>query len=438
MAMKTARAHESRSKPRQSTVAPDYWAFLEEIDAPMWVDFTLQGNSDGEERDDSWFDTLHPFHQRSFQDLVSPVMKVKGKVSKLGYVSPIHVSSVTKSRGKMRANQACLRNKVGQIQLNLSELNSPCDRQIRSSAGKISSVKSNSIDSSGVNSGFRKPSNSTEAESSTTVSTSSDNESRNPMVGKSESSRPCNRLNRSIVPQHTTAMPRSNGLLASLKTINLKRSGGTLPALRVEVKGQQQSRDGKSSASKFSTEYHMAMNRQASSTVSYNYGSQHVKKERERVKSNLSQNGTISPVGHSKEKLRIWSSGNVDEKSRKDCESANRRAQEKMKTEALLTAKLAPGQSIKDRKRGVLSMQIISASRPPLRDVNSVCKPLYKSVTGQYPRSTAAGQENNTLCTTLHQTVNMRERVKPLRSIKHGTYHHVFNGKRILNVGTFA
>lgn len=382
MAMKTARAQESRSKPKPRTVAPDFWVFLEEIDAPQWVDLALQGNSDGE-RDDSWFDTLHPFHQRSFQDLVSPAVKVKGRASKLGNVSPIHVSSVTKSRGKMRANQACLRNKVGQIQLNLSELNSPCDSQIRSSAGKVSSIKSHSNDSSGANSGFYKPSNSTDAESSTTLFTSSDNESRNPLVGKNESSRACDPRNRPIVPQHTTAMPRSNGLLASLKSINLRRSSGALPALRVEVKGQQQSRNGRSSASKFST---------------------------------------------------------VDEKSR-DCESANaenKTAVAKMKTKTLLTAKLAPGELIENRKRGDLSMQIERASRPPLRDVNSVCNPLYKSVTGQYHGSVVSGKENDTLCTTLHQRGHMRERMKPLRSIKHGTYNHVFNGKRILGVDTFA
>lgn len=71
-------------------------------------------------------------------------------------------------------------------------------------------------------------------------------------------------------------------------------------------------------------------------------------------------------------------------------------------------------------------MQIETVSRPPLRDVNSVSNPLYKSVTGQYHGSAAAGKENDTLCTTLHQRGHMRERMKPLRSIKHGAYNHVF------------
>lgn len=238
MAMKTTRAQESHRKPKPRTVAPDFRAFLEEIDPPQWVDLALQRNSDGE-RDDSWFDMLHPFHQCSFQDLVSPGVKVKGR----GYVS----------------------------------------------AGKLSSFKTHSNDSLRANSVFYKPSNSTEVESFTTVSTSSDNESRNPMVRKSESSRACDLQNRPIVPQHTTTVPRSNGLVASLKLINLRRSAGALPALRVEVKGQQQSRNGRSSASKFNI---------------------------------------------------------VDEKSRKDCESANaenKTALAKMKTKTVLTAKLAPG-----------------------------------------------------------------------------------------------
>lgn len=437
MAMKIARRHESRGKPKPRIVAPDFWAFLEEIDAPQWVDLALEGNSDGEERDESWFDTLHPFHQRSFKDLVSPGVKVKREVSKLGYASPIHVNSVTKSRGTMRANQACQRHNVGQIQLNLSELNSPCDRQIRSSAGKISSVKSNSNHGSGPSYDIHKTSNSTEIESSTTVSSSSDSESKNPMVGKSEPSRACDPRNRSIGPQHTFAMPRSNGLLAALKSINLKRSGGTLPASRVKVMGQQQSSDGKSSASKFNNEYNMATNRQTSSVVSCINSSQHVKKKSERLKLNPSQNGIISPSGHDREKLRIWSSGTIHEKSRKDFESANaenKRAQAKMKTKTLLTAKVAPGHSIKDRECGVLSMKIESASRPPLRDINNVSNPPYESVTGHYNGSAAAGKENNTLSTTLHQTVNMRERMKPLRSIK----YHVFNEKRTLDVHTFA
>lgn len=326
--------------------------------------------------------------------------------------------------------------------MGLSELNSTCDCQIRSSAGRVSSVKSNSNRSSGPSSVFHKTSNSTELESSNTVSTSSDSESRNPMVGKSEPASACDPRNSSLVPQHTIAMPRSNGLLAALKSINLKRSGGTLPASRVKVMGQQQSRDVKSSASKFNTEYHMATNRQTSSVVSCNNGSQHVKKKSERLKLNPSQNGIISPSGHGKEKLRIWSSGTIHEKSRKYFESANaenKRAQAKMKTKTLLTAKVAPGNSIKDRKCGVPSMQIESASRPPLRDVNNVCNPPCNSVTGQYNGSAAAGKENITLFTTLHQTVNMRERMKPLRSIKYdGTYHHVFNEKKTLDVRTFA
>ncbi|KAJ6728010.1 hypothetical protein OIU74_006125 [Salix koriyanagi] len=49
--------------------ANDHWAFLEEIEAPMWVDFTVEEKSNYQDVDDKWFHTSHPFHQCTSRQL---------------------------------------------------------------------------------------------------------------------------------------------------------------------------------------------------------------------------------------------------------------------------------------------------------------------------------------------------------------------------------
>lgn len=82
--------------PRKSIAPVDHWAFLEEIEAPMWVDLTLELKIGNQDIDDSWFHISHPFHQRSSRQLMS----AKPDHPLQGCSSPKIPSSVSRSRGK--------------------------------------------------------------------------------------------------------------------------------------------------------------------------------------------------------------------------------------------------------------------------------------------------------------------------------------------------
>ncbi|EYU19162.1 hypothetical protein MIMGU_mgv1a017923mg, partial [Erythranthe guttata] len=79
-------------KSREPVV--NHWAILDEIEAPMWVDLTLECNSTYEDKDDEWFNISHPFHQSSARQLISA-----SSIS-AGPTSPKLPQSVSKSRGK--------------------------------------------------------------------------------------------------------------------------------------------------------------------------------------------------------------------------------------------------------------------------------------------------------------------------------------------------
>ncbi|KAL7087762.1 hypothetical protein ACP275_13G088400 [Erythranthe tilingii] len=79
-------------KSREPVV--NHWAILDEIEAPMWVDLTLECNSTYEDKDDEWFNISHPFHQSSARQLISA-----SSIS-TGPISPKLPQSVSKSRGK--------------------------------------------------------------------------------------------------------------------------------------------------------------------------------------------------------------------------------------------------------------------------------------------------------------------------------------------------
>ncbi|KAL7131081.1 hypothetical protein ABFS83_13G176000 [Erythranthe nasuta] len=71
----------------------------DEIEAPMWVDLTLECNSTYEDKDDEWFNISHPFHQSSARQLISA-----SSIS-AGPTSPKLPQSVSKSRGKDYKNK---------------------------------------------------------------------------------------------------------------------------------------------------------------------------------------------------------------------------------------------------------------------------------------------------------------------------------------------
>ncbi|CAL0333789.1 unnamed protein product [Lupinus luteus] len=85
----------------------DHWSFLEDIEAPMWADLTLEAeaNSVGEDMSDDWFSISHPFHQWSACQLKSMFSHpgegiLTLEVDAPGVSSPDLPSSVSRSRGK--------------------------------------------------------------------------------------------------------------------------------------------------------------------------------------------------------------------------------------------------------------------------------------------------------------------------------------------------
>lgn len=77
---------------RRHPESEDDWAFLEDIDAPMWVDLSLESitkdNDDDDDINATWFELFHPFHQLSSYHFLNESSSSKPS------------SSVSKSRGK--------------------------------------------------------------------------------------------------------------------------------------------------------------------------------------------------------------------------------------------------------------------------------------------------------------------------------------------------
>ncbi|XP_011029396.1 PREDICTED: uncharacterized protein LOC105129150 [Populus euphratica] len=90
--------------------AKDHWAFLEEIEAPMWVDFTVEEKFNYQDVDDKWFHTSHPFHQCTSRQLKvafahSSERSMSSDFEFKGSSSPNIPSSVSRSRGKHYAGK---------------------------------------------------------------------------------------------------------------------------------------------------------------------------------------------------------------------------------------------------------------------------------------------------------------------------------------------
>ncbi|XP_022985213.1 uncharacterized protein LOC111483281 isoform X3 [Cucurbita maxima] len=81
----------------------NHWAFLEEIEAPMWVDLTLEGRSNNQNIDDKWFFTHHPVHQSSSHDLklaFSQLFEERTLNFEISVSSSLNLpNSVSRSRG---------------------------------------------------------------------------------------------------------------------------------------------------------------------------------------------------------------------------------------------------------------------------------------------------------------------------------------------------
>ncbi|CAI9088601.1 OLC1v1022978C2 [Oldenlandia corymbosa var. corymbosa] len=82
-----------------------HWDFLDDIEAPMWVDLAEECQFAYQDRDDEWFNISHPFHHCSAQQLISAFASASVGCTKLDLTvqelcSPKLPCSVSRSRGK--------------------------------------------------------------------------------------------------------------------------------------------------------------------------------------------------------------------------------------------------------------------------------------------------------------------------------------------------
>nr|GMD54887.1 cyclic nucleotide-gated ion channel 4 [Ipomoea batatas] len=121
----------------------DHWEFLDEIDAPMWVDLSVECKSMYADKDDEWFHTSHLFHQSSSKELKAAFSRIGEICAEMDFggheqSSPKLPPSVGRSRGKDYRSREWGKG----------------NRKI--SLGKKHPVKNLSSKSSRVNSGFTK------------------------------------------------------------------------------------------------------------------------------------------------------------------------------------------------------------------------------------------------------------------------------------------
>ncbi|RRT78950.1 hypothetical protein B296_00004657 [Ensete ventricosum] len=90
----------------------DHWAFLEEIEAPMWADLTMEARSMGKDIDDAWFRVSHPIHQMPSQQLKKSFQSI-GKDEDRSHNSQCHSPKVPKSVSRSRGKQYKCRKWLG-------------------------------------------------------------------------------------------------------------------------------------------------------------------------------------------------------------------------------------------------------------------------------------------------------------------------------------
>ncbi|GAV85354.1 hypothetical protein CFOL_v3_28792 [Cephalotus follicularis] len=249
----------------------DHWAFLDEIEAPMWLDFTLDAKSNSQQIDDAWFHTSHPFHQCSARELKSMFSRSGEGSTTTDFdlqvlSSPKIPSSVSRSRGKHYRSK-----KWGGDNCHVS-LNKPLPVNVLNGISKVVNfesceelkprlsfinVKGTSKSKtslvferkSNVNSmkNYKKPTFTHAVVESSLSSVAHKAGQSNTSTVTSESSQPQQQKDLEV---SSRAFGKSSGLLSAVK-ITLSKSRVTRPASRVEI-NRRQSRDRKSSSSKSS------------------------------------------------------------------------------------------------------------------------------------------------------------------------------------------
>ncbi|KAH9619303.1 hypothetical protein KSS87_022094 [Heliosperma pusillum] len=249
---------------RRSTMEVNHWAFLEDMEAPMWADLTLP-NTTAEDKDDAWFHTSHSFHHLSARQLQSAFAHPDAtnnfvKLNLYGACSPKLPSSVSKSRGKDYINKPWRNNDTTSVSKNhpvndlggrrsrldiapsddckppaspnnQSEVTDPVT-SVQCSDSHSTSISCNSqvvADGRDTYSFLNSQSTSTSGLSTSTITT----------VSQRYDTKPSERFG------------MTGSLLNSLKT-NLRRSCATRPALRVKMCDDRELKGRKSSSSKSS------------------------------------------------------------------------------------------------------------------------------------------------------------------------------------------
>lgn len=127
----------------------DHWAFLDEIEAPMWVDLTLgEATYNSQDIDDEWFHSSHLFHQCSSRQLKAAFScpgegSCESNFELLGPSSPKLPSSVSKSRGKDYQSKKW-GGENGDISLNKPHLVKVLREKSRADVGTVKQIKSKS------------------------------------------------------------------------------------------------------------------------------------------------------------------------------------------------------------------------------------------------------------------------------------------------------
>lgn len=236
-----------------STKEVDHWDFLEEIEAPMWVDLTLEPMLMTQDQDDPWFHTSHPFHQRSARHLRSAFSHSNAgndffNFKLQGVSSPKLPSSVSKSRGKDYQSRNWGSN--GRVSLNKDHPVNDLEGQTSSEESKLKGSSANQIGDSGSSSNLHSDNSciTTISYSSQDYQSTSEGVSTRTITTESGQQQHSKVLE---VSKGACAHTHTGGLLGALKT-NLRKSCATRPAMRVEICDERESRGRKSSSGKSS------------------------------------------------------------------------------------------------------------------------------------------------------------------------------------------
>ncbi|KAF3778785.1 hypothetical protein EJ110_NYTH42867 [Nymphaea thermarum] len=246
----------------ETDVDDGYWRFLEEIDAPMWVDLEaeaqlmVQDSHSFETRlnpiiiqfpldfvhcsDDAWFYTVHPFHQSSHHFISSFPLLDKDNQERPNMSSPHLPGSVSGSRGKHYKKQSWAEATGITSRFQKSPQESDLfQHPIKLLGGKksLSSISSNDHSTSKGEFTTKTPGKASKISSGSTKITVS---SCRDIADKS--------CPRPAISRASRPFSSGSGLLSAVK-ICLRKSYVTGHASRVEIKDVRHLRDQKTSSS---------------------------------------------------------------------------------------------------------------------------------------------------------------------------------------------